>query len=75
MNSHITEELAVELRASLLDTMSALPMRRASDIPAQRIEDYVERRWLEWHGGALRLTAHGRQEYERAHTAALPVEA
>lgn len=47
------------LRAALLSTLELLHRRRASEIPAGYIDDYVSIRWLEWHGGGLRLTVTG----------------
>lgn len=48
-----------QLRGALLDSVNALRHRRASEIPAGYIDDYVALNWLEWYGGALRLTAVG----------------
>ena len=48
------------LRAALLDTVDLLARRRAAEINAGFIEDYVALHWLEWHGGTLRLTVTGR---------------
>lgn len=36
-----------------------LHRRRARDIPAGYIDDYVALRWLAWHGGGLRVTSTG----------------
>lgn len=47
------------LRDGLLDSVHLLKARRAGDIPAGFIDDYVALSWLEWHGGALRLTTVG----------------
>ncbi len=47
------------LRDALESTVDALHRRRASDIPAGYIEDFVSLRWLEWHAGGLRLTTAG----------------
>ena len=47
------------LRAALLATVDLLKRRRAADIAADYIEDYVALQWLEWHGGSLRLTTTG----------------
>lgn len=47
------------LRGALLDSLSLLQRRRASDIPAGYIDDYVSLNWLEWYGGTLRLTVVG----------------
>jgi hypothetical protein len=47
------------LRESLLSTIDLLGRRRASEIGDAVIDDYVSVNWLEWHGGALRLTVTG----------------
>ncbi|HET7793920.1 MAG TPA: hypothetical protein VFL64_11105 [Rhizobacter sp.] len=47
------------LRESLLSTVDLLGRRRACEIDAGFIADYVTLDWLEWHGGSLRLTATG----------------
>lgn len=47
------------LRDALLDTVDLLKRRRASEIDAGLIDDYVALNWLEWHGGGLRLTVTG----------------
>lgn len=47
------------LRSALLTSLDSLHRRRAAEIPDGYIEDYVAIRWLEWHGGGLRLTATG----------------
>jgi hypothetical protein len=47
------------LRKSLLSTIDLLDRRRASEIGDAVIDDYVSIKWLEWHGGALRLTSAG----------------
>ena len=47
------------LRDNLLVTVDHLHHRRANLIDAGDIEDYVALRWLEWNGGALRLTDTG----------------
>jgi hypothetical protein len=47
------------LREDLLATVALLKRRRASDIADGYIDDYVALRWLEWHGGTLRLTTTG----------------
>ena len=44
------------LRSSLLNTVSLLKKRRASDIAPSDIDDYVTLEWFEWNGGSLRLT-------------------
>ena len=48
------------LRASLPATVDLLGQRRACEIDMGFIDDYVALHWLEWHGGALRLTVTGR---------------
>lgn len=47
------------LRNALLASVDMLHRRRASEIPAGYIDDYVALNWLEWHGGGLRVTAVG----------------
>jgi hypothetical protein len=47
------------LRATLLPTVDLLHRRRADLIGDGMIADYVALHWLEWNGGALRLTATG----------------
>jgi hypothetical protein len=47
------------LRESLLSTIDLLDRRRAGEIGDRRIDDYVALDWLEWNGGALRLTTTG----------------
>ena len=47
------------LRQALLATRDMLKRRRAADIPEGFIDEYVRLRWLEWYGGALRLTLVG----------------
>ena len=48
-----------QLRLALLTTVDSLRRRRADLIAAGFIEDYVALDWLEWYGGALRLTVTG----------------
>jgi len=47
------------LRDELLATVTLLKQRRAAEIDAGYIEDYVALHWMEWHGGSLRLTTTG----------------
>jgi hypothetical protein len=47
------------LRDSLLSTIDLLNRRRAAEIGDAVIDDYVALNWLEWNGGALRLTVVG----------------
>jgi hypothetical protein len=47
------------LRDSLLSTIDLLTRRRAAEIGDAVIDDYVALNWLEWNGGALRLTVVG----------------
>lgn len=47
------------LRDALLASVDMLRQRRAADIPAGYIDDYVALNWLEWHGGGLRITTVG----------------
>lgn len=48
-----------QLRLELLTTVDALQRRRADLVSEGFIEDYVALHWLEWNGGALRLTVTG----------------
>jgi hypothetical protein len=48
------------LRDALLDTVALLERRRAAEIDASYIDDYVALNWLEWNGGSLQLTITGR---------------
>ncbi|WP_235835221.1 hypothetical protein [Piscinibacter terrae] len=47
------------LRATLLSAVDLLYRRRADLIGDGTIGDYVALHWLEWNGGALRLTVTG----------------
>jgi len=47
------------LRLELLTTVDSLQRRRADLVSEGFIEDYVALHWLEWNGGALRLTVTG----------------
>ena len=47
------------LRDALLSTVDLLGRRRAVEIDAGYIDDYVALDWLEWFGGTLRLTVTG----------------
>lgn len=47
------------LRDELLATVDLLKRRRASEIDAGYIDDYVALHWMEWQGGSLRLTTTG----------------
>jgi hypothetical protein len=48
-----------QLGLELLATVDLLQRRRADLISDGFIEDYVALHWLEWNGGALRLTVTG----------------
>ena len=48
-----------QLRNELLATVDSLLRRRADLVSDGFIEDYVALNWLEWNGGALRLTVTG----------------
>ena len=48
-----------DLRGALLATVNLLQHRRAGEIDAGYIDDYVALNWLEWNGGTLRLTVTG----------------
>lgn len=47
------------LREALPACVDLLRLRRASEIEAGYIDDYVALDWLEWHAGGLRLTVVG----------------
>jgi hypothetical protein len=49
-----------QLRLELLSTVDLLHRRRADLVPEGFIDDYVALHWLEWNGGALRLTVSGK---------------
>jgi hypothetical protein len=48
-----------QLRLELLATVDSLQRRRADLVSEALIEDYEALHWLEWNGGALRLTVTG----------------
>lgn len=48
-----------QLSLELLTTVDSLQRRRADLVSEGFIEDYVALHWLEWNGGALRLTVTG----------------
>jgi hypothetical protein len=48
-----------QLRLELLATVDSLQRRRADLVSEGFIDDYVALHWLEWNGGALRLTITG----------------
>lgn len=48
------------LRNQLPSTLDALNRRRADLVPEGFIADYVALDWLEWCGGALRITPTGK---------------
>jgi hypothetical protein len=56
------------LRGEFLTLVDLLDQRRAAEIDEGRIDEAVALRWLEWHGGTLRLTAAGEQECRRLRT-------
>jgi hypothetical protein len=49
-----------ELRRELLAIVDLLERCRADLVPEDFIADYVALDWLEWNGGALRITLTGR---------------
>jgi hypothetical protein len=49
-----------ELRGQLLETVDALKRCRADLLSDKSIAEYVALDWLEWNGGALRLTLTGK---------------
>ena len=48
-----------QLRIELLSTVDSLRRRRTDLVSEGFIADYVALHWLEWNGGALRLTVTG----------------
>ena len=48
-----------QLRNELLSAIDSLHRRRADLISEGFIADYIALHWLEWNGGALRLTVSG----------------
>ena len=54
-----------QLRLEFVTTVDSLQRRRADLVSEGFIEDYVALHWLEWNGGALRLTAAGANMCER----------
>jgi hypothetical protein len=54
-----------QLRNGLLTTVDSLHRRRADLISEGFIADYVALHWLEWNGGALRLTVTGNDMCEQ----------
>ena len=54
-----------QLRIELLTTVDSLHRRRADLISEGFIADYVALHWLEWNGGALRLTVTGKNVCEQ----------
>jgi hypothetical protein len=55
----ISRASADELRGSLLSTIDLLHRRRAAEVGDRLIDGYLALDWLEWKGGALRLTVTG----------------
>jgi hypothetical protein len=58
-----------QLRNELLATVDSLHRRRADLVGEGFIADYVALRWLEWNGGALRVTATGDRMCEQMRAA------
>ena len=58
-----------QLRDELLATVDSLHRRRADLISEGFIADYVALHWLEWNGGALRLTVTGNDMCEQMRAA------
>ena len=54
-----------QLRNELLTTVDSLHRRRADLISEGFVADYVALHWLEWNGGALRLTVTGNDMCEQ----------
>ena len=59
MSIRATAARSDSLRALLPSTVDLLHRRRAALIGDGPIGDYVALNWLEWRGGALRLTVAG----------------
>lgn len=60
LRAHLQPALRREdLRGALLGTVDLLEHRRAGEIDAGYIDDYVALNWMEWNGGTLRLTVTG----------------
>lgn len=57
----ITESLC----AAFADAADALALRQASRIAEQSISDFRALGWLDWHGGALRITPLGQMALVR----------
>jgi hypothetical protein len=53
------------LRNELLTAVDSLQRRRADLISEGLIADYVALHWLEWNGGALRVTVTGNNMCEQ----------
>jgi hypothetical protein len=53
------------LRATFPSSVDMLHRRRANQIGDGVIEDYVALHWLEWNGGALRITVTGQDICEQ----------
>jgi hypothetical protein len=56
------------LRATLPATVDLLQRRRADLIGDDVIEEFVALNWLEWNGGALRLTVTGQNVCQQLKT-------
>ena len=53
------------LRGALIFSVDALHRRQANEIPEATLAALIERDWLEWHGGTLRLTTTGQNIHRR----------
>jgi hypothetical protein len=60
---------ANQLHREFLTTVDLLQRRRADLITEGFVEDYVALSWLQWNGGALRLTATGSNVCEQMRAA------
>ncbi|UUX95054.1 hypothetical protein [Aquabacterium sp. J223] len=53
------------LRVGLPEAVDLLHRRQAARLDEVDLDDYVSLRWLEWHGGGLRLTTAGQALCDR----------
>lgn len=70
MRTHVSSQASRparidDLRAALLSNVDLLYRRRAAQIGDDTIDEYLALQWLEWNGGALRLTVVGQNICEQ----------
>jgi len=58
----MTKERRADLRQGWLENIERLRRCHASEIPEDYIDDYLAMSWLQWNGGALKLTELGENE-------------